>query len=195
VQDGIALQHCILEEMREKAAAVDILRRSKAASSLDWSRRSDEILDNMAIVEGIARELSKKADDHAAEILGLQLDREKELMKVTARAQQDAKLLSQRTAAQLELMRHATHTIVRCVTHSYLRARTSLVFPVHYFRDFFRCCVFVTFSSEMSWHVKSLNGRGHLGRIFKSSRQSTTMPKSYGTANSKTWSDQENRNS
>ena len=114
VREGIALQHSILEEIRERAQTIHALRRTQAASSLDWSKRSDDIVDNMAILEGVSKELSKKADAQVAELTERQAAREKELVNVAAKAKRDAQLLMDRTATQLELMRHATQTVVRC---------------------------------------------------------------------------------
>ena len=114
VRDGIALQHSILEEIRERAQTLNALRCAQAASSLDWSKRSDDIVDNMAVLHGVAEELSRKADAHVAELAQRQEEREKELVKVAMKAKQDAQVLMDRTAAQLELMRHATQTVVRC---------------------------------------------------------------------------------
>jgi hypothetical protein len=113
VREGIALQHSILQEIRGRSETMDEQRRAQAASSLAWSRRSDEIMDNMAVLEGVAKELSQKADAHVAELVERQAQREKELVKVAAKAQRDARLLMDRTAAQIELMRHATQTVVR----------------------------------------------------------------------------------
>ena len=113
VREGIALQHSILQEIRGRSETMDEQRRAQAATSLAWSRRSDEIMDNMAVLEGVAKELSQKADAHVAELVERQAEREKELAKVAAKAKADARLLMERTAAQIELMRHATHTVVR----------------------------------------------------------------------------------
>jgi len=113
VEDGIGLQQGILEEMREKSKEVDRLRRARAATSLDWSNRSDEMLDNMAVLEGVAMGLSKQANAQVAELRASQAEREKELIKIAAKAQRDAKILMERTAVQIETMRLATQTVVR----------------------------------------------------------------------------------
>ena len=71
------------------------------------------MLDNMAVLEGVAQQLQHRADAHVAQLMAHQAERERELVKVAAKAQKDAKLLMERTNAQLEVMRLATQTIVR----------------------------------------------------------------------------------
>ncbi len=71
------------------------------------------MLDNMAVLEGVAQQLQHRADAHVAQLTARQAERERELVKVAAKAQKDAKLLMERTNAQLEVMRLATQTIVR----------------------------------------------------------------------------------
>lgn len=113
VQEGLALQQGILEEVRARCGAAEQLRLSHAATSLEWSRRSDEVLDNMAVLESVANEISKKADARVAELKGRQEENAIELAKVEKKAQRDLKLLLERTAAQIEIMRLATQTVVR----------------------------------------------------------------------------------
>ena len=131
VQEGISLQQGILEEMREKSQALDSQRRTEAASTLAWSRRSDDILDGMVVLEGVAQEMAKKADAHVAELTARQAEREKELIKVAAKAQKDAKLLMERTNAQLEVMRLATQTIVRYASVKRAHGNASMKITLH----------------------------------------------------------------
>jgi hypothetical protein len=67
----------------------------------------------MAVLESVANEISKKADARVAELKGRQEDNAIELAKVEKKAQRDLKLLLERTAAQIEIMRLATQTVVR----------------------------------------------------------------------------------
>ncbi len=113
VEEGIALQQHILEEARGMLETQETVRSAQAASTLEWSRRSDGILENMSLLEGVAHELSRKADAHVAGLKERQAESEKELAKVAAKAQRDVKLLTERTATQVELMRLATQTVVR----------------------------------------------------------------------------------
>ena len=68
VEEGLVLQHSILEELRERFQAEETLRLTQAATALDWSKRGDEILENMAVLAGVANEISKKADSHVAQL-------------------------------------------------------------------------------------------------------------------------------
>jgi hypothetical protein len=113
VQEGLALQQGILEEVRARCGAVEQMRLSQAATSLEWSRRSDDVLDNLAVLESVANEISKKAEARVAELKGRQEENEIELAKVKKKAERDLKLLLERTAAQIEIMRLATQTVVR----------------------------------------------------------------------------------
>ena len=113
VEDGLVLQHSILEELRERFQAEETLRLTQAATALDWSKRGDEILDNMALLAGVANEISKKADSHVAQLKERQAESDKELAKVAAKAQRDVKFLRERTEAQIEVLRLATQTVVR----------------------------------------------------------------------------------
>ncbi len=121
VEDGFSLQQGILEEMREKSKEVARMRVEREACSLDWSNRSDDMLHNMAVLEGVAVEVWGKANAQVAELRASQAEREKELVQIAAKAQRDAKILMQRTNVQLETMRLATQTVVRCASLTYNR--------------------------------------------------------------------------
>ena len=165
VEDGMALQQDILEEVRGRLEAQETLRRTQAASALDWSRRNDDILENMSLLQAVANELSRNADAHVADLKERQAENEKELVKVAAKAQQDVKLLMERTSAQIELMRAATQTVVR-----YVSGRCML-----------KCIDRLL--SEMNSLVASSNGKEHSVKISSNFRQNMTTQKSYGTAN------------
>lgn len=113
VQEGLALQQGILEEVRARCGAVEQLRMSQAATSLEWSRRSDDVLDNLAVLNSVANEISKKAEARVSELKGRQEENEILLAKVKQKSERDLKMLLERTAAQIEIMRLATQTVVR----------------------------------------------------------------------------------